>query len=162
MEMKQSNKFFRLFLISAIILLVNGHTNLKVQENSESSQVEAANQSFYKAFATENIDEMSQVWSHSSYVSAIHPISLDITVGWEGVKQTFVMVFGNYKNIVIVPKDIKVHVEGNVAWVMNHEEFQAMQGDKKVTLTSAAINIFVKTMGKWLMVHHQATVPVKL
>ena len=159
--MEHFNKIFRLTLISAIIILVSGHTNLKAQENSNSSQVDAANQSFYKAFAAENIDEMSQVWSHSNNVSAIHPISLDITVGWEGVKQTFVMVFSNYKNIVIVPKDIKVHVEGDVAWVMNHEEFQAMQGDKAVTLTSAAINIFVKTSGKWLMVHHQATVPIQ-
>ena len=160
--MKKSNLVFKLFLVSAVVFFINSYQNLNAQQNSDSNKVEAANQSFYKAFASEDIKEMEKVWSHSSYASSIHPISIDIIVGWEGVKASFEAVFSHYTNITIVPKDSKVHVEGNVAWVMDHEEFQAQEGEKTAKTTSAAINIFVKKSGKWLLIHHQATVPVQL
>ena len=159
--MIKSNLVFKLLLVSAVVFFISCYQNLNAQQNSDSSKVEAANQSFYKAFASEDIKAMEKVWSHSSYASSIHPISIDIIVGWEGVEESFVGVFSQYKNITIVPKDSKVHVEGNVAWVMDHEEFQAQMDGKTVNLRSAAINIFVKKSGKWLMIHHQATVPIK-
>ena len=43
----------------------------------------------------------------------------------------------------------KIHIEGNVAWVLDNEEFTAQQGEKTVKLSAAATHIFVKKSGKW-------------
>ena len=159
--MKISNKILSISIIFTFIGLVIECPCLFAQQNSDSSKVEAANQSFYKAFSDESIKEMDQIWSHSSFASAIHPGSINIITGWKGVKESFESVFKTYEHVNITPKDPYVHVNGNIAWVLCHEEFQAQQGEKTVKLTAAAINIFLKESGKWLMIHHQATVPAK-
>jgi ketosteroid isomerase-like protein len=160
--MKQLISLFNLFCIIVIVLVLSGIQSINAQKKTDKDKVLSANQSFYKAFSNEYIKEMDQVWSHNPYVSAIHPISKDVIIGWTGVRQSFEGVFKTYKHINIMAVSPTVHIEGNVAWVLENEEFEALQGDKTVKLTSAAINMFVKQAGKWLMVHHQATVPMPM
>jgi len=160
--MKQLNIMFNLFCIVGLTLLLNGFQSLNAQKKSDNDMVMSVNQSFYTAFKDGDINKMDQVWSHSSFVSAIHPISKDAIIGWKGVRESFEGVFKNYTHINIMSVNPKVHIEGNVAWVLENEEFEAQQGDKTVKLTSAATNMFVKKSGKWLMVHHQATVAIPM
>jgi ketosteroid isomerase-like protein len=156
--MKHFKFVFDLFCVVCLVLLVSGYQRISAQPKSDNDKVITANQSFYTAFKEGNINKMDKVWSHSTYVSAIHPISKNVIVGWKGVRESFDGVFKGYTNINIEPINLTVHVEGNVAWVLQNEEFSAQQGDKTVKLTSGATNMFVKTAGKWLMVHHQASV----
>jgi hypothetical protein len=160
--MKQLTSVFNLFCIVVITILVNGFQGLNAQKKSDNDMVISANQSFYTAFSDEDINKMDHVWSHNPYVSAIHPISKDVIIGWQGVKDSFDGVFKNYTHVHITCVNPTVHIEGKVAWVLSNEDFSALQGDKPVKLTSAAINMFVKKSGKWLMVHHQATVPLAM
>ena len=160
--MKQVSYLLNLFWLVGFVLLINGFQSLNAQKKSDNDLVISLNQSFYTAFKDEDINKMDQVWSHSSFVSAIHPISKDVIIGWKGVRESFDGVFKNYTHISISSVNPTVHVEGNVAWVLCNEDFTAQQGDKTVKITSAAINMFVKKSGKWLMVHHQATVPMQL
>ena len=158
--MKHGKFVFNLFWVVGLVVLMNGSQSLNAQKKSDNDRVMSANQSFYTAFKDGDINKMDKVWSHSSFVSAIHPISKDIIIGWEGVRKSFDGVFKNYTHINIVPVNPTVHIEGSVAWVLCNEDFSAQQGNKTAKLYSAAINIFVKKSGKWLMVHHQATVPI--
>jgi ketosteroid isomerase-like protein len=160
--MKQLISVFNLLCVIVIAFVLSGFQSINAQKKTDKDKVLSANQSFYKAFSNEDIKEMEQVWSHNPYVSAIHPISKDVIIGWSGVRESFDGVFKNYKHINIMAVSPTVHIEGNVAWVLENEEFEALQGEKTVKLTSAAINMFVKTGGKWLMVHHQATVPMPM
>ena len=160
--MKYVNFVFNLYCVIGVALLLNGFQSLNAQKKSDTDMVLSVNQSFYSAFASGDINKMDKVWSHDSFVSAIHPISKDVIIGWQGVKDSFDGVFKNYSHINIVAVNPTAHVEGNVAWVLENEDFTAQQGDKTVKLTSAAINMFVKKSGKWLMVHHQATVPMPM
>ena len=160
--MKQFNYVFTLFWAVGLALTINGFQSLNAQKKSDNNMVMSVNQAFYTAFKDGDIDKMDKTWSHSSFVSAIHPISKDVIIGWKGVRASFEGVFKNYTHINIMSVNPVVHVEGNVAWVLCNEEFEAQQGDKNVKLTSAATNMFVKKSGKWLMVHHQATVPIPM
>ena len=160
--MKQLISVFNLLCVIVIAFVISGLQSINAQKKTDNDKVLSANQSFYKAFSNEDIKEMDQVWSHNPYVSAIHPISKDVIIGWSGVRESFDGVFKNYKHINIMAVSPTVHIEGNVAWVLENEEFEALQGEKTVKLTSAAINMFVKQAGKWLMVHHQATVPMPM
>jgi ketosteroid isomerase-like protein len=156
--MNQLKFLYNLCCVALLSLLINGFQSVNAQKKSDNDLVLSANQSFYTAFQNGDIKQMDQVWSHSPFVSAIHPIGNDVIIGWKGVRDSFDGVFKAYTNINILPVKPTVHIEGNVAWVLQNEEFSAKQGDKTVKLTSAANNIFVKNAGKWLMVHHQATV----
>jgi hypothetical protein len=160
--MKHVKSVFNLFFVVGLVLVLNGFQSLNAQKKSDNDLVMSVNQSFYTAFKDGDINKMDQVWSHSSFVSAIHPISKDVIIGWKGVRESFEGVFKNYTHINIMFVNPKVHIEGNVAWVLENEEFEAQQGDKTVKLTSAATNMFVKKSGKWLMVHHQATVAIPM
>jgi ketosteroid isomerase-like protein len=160
--MRKINLVFNLFGVATLVLLINGLQILNAQQKSDKNIVLSANQSFYKAFQDENINQLDKIWSHDSFVSAIHPISKDVIIGWQGVKESFEEVFKNYTNITIKPVNPQVHIEGNVAWVLENEDFTAKQGDKTIKIESGATNIFVKKAGKWLMVHHQATVAASL
>ena len=160
--MKQFNFVLNLSWVFALVLLLNGFQSLNAQKKSDNDLMLKVNKSFYDAFSAGDINQMDQVWSHNSFVSAIHPISKDVIIGWQGVRESFVGVFKNYTHINIKAVNPTVHIEGNVAWVLENEDFTAMQGDKTMKLTSAAINMFVKKSGKWAMVHHQATVPIPM
>ncbi len=159
--MKHVSATLNIFMILCLAIVINGFQSLYAQKMSDKDMVLASNQSFYNAFKSEDISKMDEVWSHSSFVSAIHPMDKEATIGWDGVRKTFSDVFKVYNKVNIMPMHPKVHVEGNVAWVLSTEEFEAQQGDKKVKLTAGATNIFLKKDGKWLMIHHQATVPMK-
>ena len=160
--MKKINLVFNLFWVIVLVWFINGFQSLNAQKKSDNDMVMSVNQSFYTAFKDGDINMMDKAWSHSSFVSAIHPISKDVIIGWKGVRESFEGVFKNYTHINIMSVNPTVHIEGNVAWVLCNEEFEAQQGDKNVKLTSAATNMFVKKSGKCLMVHHQATVPVPM
>jgi ketosteroid isomerase-like protein len=159
-------RYIKLFSYSTfvfvLVISLGSISSIKAQMNSEQSAVEAANRAFYKAFGDESMKEMNMVWSHSEYVRAIHPNSKDILNGWKAVGGSWEAVFKHYKDIKITASNMVVHIEGNVAWVSDYEHFQAMDGKKPVTLEATATNMFVKKDGKWWMVFHQATVPVKM
>jgi hypothetical protein len=160
--MRSLKLFSNMFFVFVLVISLSSIRSIKAQMNSEKSAVEAANRSFYKAFSDESMKEMDMVWSHSAYVRAIHPIAKDILTGWKAVSGSWEAVFKQYKDIKITASNMVVQIEGNVAWVSDYEHFQAMDGKKPVTLEATATNMFVKKDGKWWMVFHQATVPVKM
>ena len=160
--MRYVKLFSNLFFVFVLVISLSSVRLIKAQMNSEKSAVEAANRSFYKAFSDESMKEMDMVWSHDAYVRAIHPISKDILNGWKAVGGSWEAVSKQYKDIKITASNMVVHIEGNVAWVSDYEHFQAMSGKKIVKLEATATNMFVKKDGKWWMVFHQATVPVKM
>jgi hypothetical protein len=159
--MKQFKIIFNLSWVVCLVLIVGGLQNLNAQD-SDSAMVMSENQAFYYAFKNADIKKMDKVWVHNNFVSSIHPMSTKIILGWKDVRDSFDGVFKNYTSIDIKPVNIVVHIEGNIAWVLQNEDFTAMQGNKKIKLESGATNIFIKNFGKWLMVHHQATVAMKM
>src|ERR1017187_4240841 len=100
--MKQFNFVFTLFWVMGLVLLINGFQIMNAQKKSDNDMVMSANQSFYTAFKDGDINKMDKTWSHSSFVSAIHPISKDVIIGWKGVRESFEGVFKNYTHINIM------------------------------------------------------------
>ena len=160
--MRYVKLFSSLSFVFVLVISLSSVRSVKAQMNSEQSAVEAANRSFYQAFNDESMKEMDMVWSHSAYVRAIHPISKDILNGWKAVRGSWEAVFKHYKDVNITASNMVVHIEGNVAWVSDYEHFQAKSKNRPVKLEATATNMFVKKDGKWWMVFHQATVPVKM
>lgn len=113
---------------------------------SEDGEVLAANDAFYAAFASGDLDAMEAVWSRAAPVSCCHP-------GWEPllgraqVMASFRAIIGNGPPPVRV-SEASAHIVGDAAWVICVETLP--------TGRLAATNLFVREAGRYRLVLHHA------
>lgn len=119
-------------------------------------EVEAANARFYRAFESLDLDEMEAVWAKGEHVKCIHP-GWALLGGWDAVRASWEAIFKNTAEIRFSLTDVAVHVDGNLAWVTCTENILSqVRGNISVT-SVLATNLFERTGGRWLMIHHHAS-----
>jgi ketosteroid isomerase-like protein len=65
-------------------------------------------------------------------------------------------IFRNTVQIRFDLSDAKVHVKGDLAWVLT-ENIATPLGDERTITPIIAVNLFEKVGGRWRMVHHHAS-----
>ena len=110
-----------------------------------------ANEAFYQAFATRDIDAMDEVWANDVPVACLHP-------GWQPldgrdqVMQSWLSILANPDSPEIACHDATAHIIGDAAYVICLEEISGQY--------LVATNIFVHQQGPhgkiWRLVHHQS------
>ena len=115
--------------------------------DSAAQAVLDANQAFYTAFRTRDLDAMNAVWARGAEVSVIHPGWPNVS-GRKNVMESWrgILTGGAAPEIRSVNPDARIH--GDMAYVVCYEDV----GDGLLIAT----NIFVREDGAWRMVHHQA------
>ena len=114
---------------------------------SDEQAVLAANEAFYRAFATRNVAAMEAVWAKHAAVACIHP-------GWgplverDKVIESWAEILGGPNSPRITCHGARAFLLGDTAFVIC---FEAVQGAFLI-----ATNVFVKEDGDWRLVHHQA------
>jgi hypothetical protein len=115
---------------------------------SDDSDVLAANEAFYDAFARRDVEAMDQLWAKKLPVACVHP-------GW-AVLRGRARVVASWRGILGGPNPPAIrfaqpaaHVLGESAFVVCYE---IIPGARLV-----ATNYFVREEGAWRMVHHQAS-----
>ena len=118
------------------------------------SEVLAANQAFYDAHETRDLDAMRSVWEHSERVVCVHP-GWPILRGWAIVEESWRRILeGPGRNQFILTNDT-VTVVGDLAWVTLDENLIA----GSAAGTVAATNLFARVDSTWkLVVHHASPV----
>ena len=113
---------------------------------SDESDVLAAHDAFYAAFASGDLEAMEDIWSKTAEVACCHP-------GWEPL-QGRAQVMASFQAIIgngappVRSSDARCHLISGVAWVICTE-----------TLPSgklAATNLFVRENGRYRLVLHHA------
>ena len=128
-------------------------------DRPESEQVVlAANQRFYDAHESRDMDAMATVWEHTDRVVCIHP-GWPILRGWASVRTSWEQIlFGPGRNQFILTNE-EVMLDGDMAWVTLDENLV----DGSAASTIAATNVFVRTTQGWqLTLHHGSPVMVGL
>jgi ketosteroid isomerase-like protein len=120
-------------------------------DTSELVAVATANQAFYDAFEARDLDAMSELWEHSDRVMCTHP-GWTVLRGWGAVGGSWVALFQQPVLQFILTNE-RVEVEGDTAWVSVDEN---ILGDRSGA-TVAALNLFVRTEGRWKMVAHHGS-----
>lgn len=113
----------------------------------EHADILFANEAFYLAFQTKDMDAMEDLWARHAPVACTHPgwPSLD---GREQVMQSWAAILANPDTRGVEMRGAKAHRCGEAAFVTCYE----MIGESLL----AATNVFVREDGAWKLVHHQA------
>ena len=125
-------------------------------EASDPAAVAAANEAFYRAFESLDLEEMDRVWAHDDRVACVHPGWRRLQ-GWEEVRPSWANIFANTSEMRFTVTDVRVEVVGDVAWVHCTENILSeVRGSLAIT-SVLATNVFERYGARWLMVHHHAS-----
>ena len=118
-------------------------------------QVRRANDRFYRAFESLDIEQMALLWVQTEHARCVHP-GWEMLEGWPAIKQSWAAIFANTDFMRFVITDVAVHLYDNVAWVTCVENLsdtsQSMQMSRIL-----ATNIYQRHSGEWRIVHHHAS-----
>ena len=126
------------------------------QDDDDLSAVMAANLRFYEAFGGLSIDGMDGIWEASDRVLCTHP-GWRTLKGWEQVRKSWEGIFYNTTLMHFNISNAEVVIEGDCAWVSCVENISSVVDARAANFAVQATNIFVRTPGGWLMVHHHAS-----
>ncbi len=123
---------------------------------STEDEVRKASGQFYAALnrmANGNAGSMSDIWSHSTAVTAMHPIG-GRQVGWDKVRESFQQVAQIASAGRVKLDDQIIQVTGDLAYELGAERGEATLAGDQVTLDHRVTNIYRREAGSWKIVHH--------
>ena len=119
------------------------------------AQVRRANERFYRAFESLDIDLMRSVWVQTDRAKCVHP-GWALLEGWEVVAQSWAAIFANTHYMRFVITDVAVHLYGQVAWVTCVENLSDAPGSTRISRILAT-NVYEQHDDDWYIVHHHAS-----
>jgi ketosteroid isomerase-like protein len=120
---------------------------------NDAEAVLAANDAFYRAFESLEIDRMRAIWLNGGTISCIHP-GWGALVGWPAVMESWEQIFAGTLHMQFTLSDVSVAVHGDVAWVVCVEGIDSRQVDGRAQARVQATNVFQRHEGRWCLVHH--------
>src|ERR1044071_4942818 len=98
----------------------------------DQKEVIKANERFYAAFESLNINEMENVWSRETEIQCGHP-GWQILRGWQPVMESWRRIFESTPSIRFMLTDIAVVVRGKLAWVTLYENLNSLLDGQNVS-----------------------------
>ena len=114
---------------------------------SEDEAVLLANDAFYNAFASNDMQAMEEIWVRDAQPTCVHPGWLPL-VGHRQVMKSWRDILEDRNNAEIACSNARLFHCSDGAYVICHEHL-----DRSFLV---ATNIFVREVGAWKIIHHQA------
>ena len=96
---------------------------------------------------------LSDVWSHRSFVTAMHPLG-GRQLGWAEVRKTWEQIAQRSSEGNVELKDQLIRLAGDVAYEVGVEHVEAKLGGQKVGAKIRVTNIYQREAGAWKITHH--------
>ncbi len=128
--------------------------------SSVEDQVRDASRRFYAALnkmANGNADSMSEIWSHGSAVTTMHPIG-GREVGWDAVKGPWRQVASMSSGGKITLEGQLIHATEDLAYEVGNEVGDFTLGGEKISLDLRVTNVYSREADGWKIVHHHTDV----
>ena len=127
---------------------------------STEDEVRTASEQFYAALnkmANGDASAMSEIWSHDTVVTAMHPVG-GRHVGWDEVRDSFQQVAEIASDGRVRLDDQMIQVTGAMAYEIGSERGQARFAGQQVTLDHRVTNIYRRETDSWKIVHHHTEI----
>ncbi len=126
---------------------------------SDEQRVREANERFYMAMNTLELDEMDEVWMDDPAAVCVHP-GREAIIGYERIRESWAAIFSSSNSMSIAASNERVTVASDVAWVACTETISMMTGEGLAAAAAQATNIFRRRGDGWRMiVHHASPIP---
>ena len=96
---------------------------------------------------------LSDVWSHRSFVTTMHPLG-GRQEGWAEVRQTWEQIAQRSSEGKVELKDQLICLAGEVAYEVGVEHVEAKLGGQIVAAKIRVTNIYQREAGAWKITHH--------
>jgi len=123
---------------------------------STDDEVRAASAKFYSALnrmTTGDASPLSEIWSHSDGVTAMHPIGGEQT-GWAAVKDSFDQVAGLATEGRVELAGQTIHSGADLAYETGIERGMVKVAGETVTIDQRVTNVYRREPDGWKIVHH--------
>lgn len=110
----------------------------------------AANQAFYDAFESRDVDAMAALWEHSDRAVCTHP-GWPALNGWPAIEASWRAILQGPRPEQFILTGVRAELVGDVGWVVLDENL--VDGASTVS----AVNLFVRGPEGWRMVAHHAS-----
>lgn len=123
---------------------------------SAADEVRKASSQFYAALnsmANGDAQPLSEIWSHGSAVTTMHPIG-GRQVGWAEVWDSWQQVARLTTEGKVELKDQRIHVAGDVACEAGIEHGQLKLAGEQLSIEHRVTNVYQREAGVWKIIHH--------
>ena len=121
-----------------------------------STEIEAANAGFYRAFETLDIARMEAVWAHDERATCVHP-GWPLLTGWAAVRDSWDAIFANTEEMRFTLSDVRVVAAGDTAVVTCTENILSGVAGRIAVSSVLATNVFERRSEGWRMILHHAS-----
>ena len=122
----------------------------------DEQEIAAANERFYRAFESLDMQKMESVWANDTEIQCGHP-GWRILRGWKPVMESWRRIFENTPAIRFMLTDVAIEVRGDLAWVTLYENLNSSLEGQNVAAAVLTTNIFRKGSDGWRMIHHHGS-----
>lgn len=118
-----------------------------------------ANEKFYNAFNSRDLELMKDVWLEVPSATCLHP-GWHLLKGYGPIIQSWDNIFQSGGNQDIKLSDVEVTASQDLAWVSCRENLFSITASGVQLSGIHATNVFRLTNGAWkMLLHHASTIP---
>lgn len=121
--------------------------------------VTAANAAFDAALSRRDLAAVEGMWVQDERVTAAHPRDREPVQGWVAVRKTWADTFARFSELSVAMPKPTIRLMGDTADVVGLENVRGRRASdgSAVSFDAMTTNVFERRGGRWLMVHHHAT-----
>jgi ketosteroid isomerase-like protein len=123
---------------------------------AEQETVLKANQAFYRAFESLDIEQMEKVWLKEPTITCIHP-GWRRLVGWGPVMESWERIFEATFEMRFELAEPTVLMSGDLAVVVVQENLTQRSADGIAHIQVLATNVYQRSGSGWYMVLHHGS-----
>ncbi len=123
---------------------------------STEDEIREASTHFYSALLgmiKGDAQGMSDVWSHDSSVTTMHPIG-GRQVGWDEVRRSWEQVAGVASGGKVELEDQLIYAVGDLGYEIGLEQAEFTLAGQKVAAHVRVTNVYQREGGRWKIRHH--------
>jgi ketosteroid isomerase-like protein len=130
--------------------------NGAVTPMSDREAIIEANQAFYQAFESLDLEKMEPIWLRDPKIVCIHPGWRKLT-GWGPIMNSWERIFDGVFEMKFELRDLHLLVSGDMAAVVTEENLTQRGYDGTMRTLVLATNIYERIGNRWLMVLHHGS-----